>query len=292
MLKVKQLNISSSTLINYSTRQRTDALNIAQISYLNYNSGEKLIGGCDSYNSGYGYTVHYLPLAYSFRNVSSSYNWLYLGSGSTDRWFFVPIYHYDTDIDEWIADDDVYAVTDIYIGGAKTYVGYKLSYINFTEDRPFESIYREVTLYTYGNNDRNVILPTTIKGTTLNIRSGQPYSKSELDAQIDARFTTYPNIRQTIKAQNNYGGVIVTRNNMLEYLNNSIWERSTTRGGDTRYSYRQAVWAEGQGFYNPISVMSYRTNPTCILLFRTEEEYRAAMCVYTQWPQAPYYPIS
>lgn len=286
MIYAKELNIRNTINVPY-LQAVTGSLNILQDNYINYNN-EKWIGGSERNTMGYGFVVSKIPTAYRFSPGTIG-----------DSGFFMCYYDYDWSTGTWSQVDDVVNVNHIRVRSRK-YESYNFGEADFIEGNLF--IDRSINLVTV-YNDPNIIgyhdIATKIYEAAMDILPGRPYTKDELDAQINSRFYNYPNIRAKIKSKNLYGGVITNNKQMLEYVWDGIW--TMDRGRYHQYSFRQCATQQGGSWYttepppcfnNDVVFMDYRTTIPIIILFASDEEYKAAMCVYTQWPQAPYYPIS
>lgn len=285
MIYAKEVNIANTINVPY-LQSATGNFDIKQKSYINYNN-EKWIGGSEPYTTGAGFVVSKIPTANRFNPGAIG-----------DSGFYICYYDYDWDTNTWSQVDDVINAKYIRIR-ARTYSVWNFGQVDFIEDNIFTDRYINlVTVY----NDTNVsyhYISTNVDDAKLNIQPGQPYSKDELDTQIDSRFYSFPNIRTKLKTNNLYGGIITSKTRCLEFLSSGQWGQDNTTWH--QYSFRQCATQQGGSWYttgkppcfNDDAVfMNYRTNLPIIILFASDEEYKAAMCVYTQWPQAPYYPIS
>ena len=279
MLNVKQLNINSSTNIPYLNVASGD-LEILQTSYLKYND-EAMIGGKQDYTTGGSFIIDKIPTNYRLNPGS-------IGNGG----FFICYYQYDWGTGTWSQVDDVIDADTISVS-ARTYSSWKYGYVKFTET----AANKELHLVTTYNGSSNAI-STDITNAAICILPYSPYTKSELDTEINSRFIGFPNIQAKIKAKNSYGGIIINRPRILEYVRNNQWKEDSYSYGD--YSFRQTATQQGGSWdtgtppcFNSDTVfMNYRTKIPVVILFASEEEYRAAMCVTTGWTRAPFYPIT
>lgn len=283
MIYAKELNIRNTINVPY-LQSATESLNILQDSYINYNN-EKWIGGSERNTMGYGFVVNKIPTAYSF-----NYTGL-LTSG-----VFVCYYSYDWDTGKWSQVDDVFEPEYIHVYG-REYDVHKYGWAEFYRSDELINSLQWVTVYNETNvNPDYIAYDITDAKMYVVPMPGQPYSKDELDTQIDSRFYSFPNIRTKLKTNNLYGGIITSKRYFLQYYQRNTWHSDSQTYHD--FSFRQWASREAPYFGRPTCFnsdavfMNYRTNIPIIILFASDEEYRAAMCVYTQWSQAPYYPIS
>ena len=279
MLDVKELNINSSTNIPYLNAVSGN-LEILQTSYLRYNN-EAMIGGKQDYTTGGSFIIDQIPTNYKLNPGN-------IGHGG----FFICYYQYDMETSTWFQVDDVIDADRISIS-ARTYSVWKYGYAKFTESATEKSLHL-VTTY---NNSNNAI-STDITNAAICILPYSPYTKSALDTEITSRFMNFPNIQAKIKAKNLYGGIIIDRSRALEYVRSNQWKKDSYTYGD--YSFRQCYSDQGGTwdttgkppcFNDDVVFMNYRTKIPVVILFASEEEYRAAMCVTTGWT-APFYPIT
>ena len=284
MIYAKEVNIANTINVPY-LQNATESLDIRQKNYINYNN-EKWIGGKEPYTSGTGYIANKLPMSYSFNYT-----------GLITSGVFVCYYNYDWDTGKWSQVDDVYEPEYISVHGYSWDVhNYGLAEF-YRFDVSGNSVISWVTVYNETNvNPDYIAYDITDAKMYIVPMPGEPYSKDELDTQIDSRFYSFPNIRTKLKTNNLYGGIITSKRYFLQYYQGNTWHRDS----QSRYDYSFRQWASREEAYfgrptcfNDDAVfMNYQTNIPIIILFASDEEYKAAMCVYTQWYQAPYYPIS
>lgn len=282
MLDVKELNINSSTNIPY-LNVASGSLEILQTSYLRYNN-KVWIGGKENYTTGGSFIIDQMPTNYSLNPGN-------IGHGG----FFICYYQYDWETSTWSQVDDVIDADRISVS-ARKYSVWKYGYVKFTETAADKSLHL-VTAYN-GSDTSYGAISTDITNAAIRILPYSPYTKSELDAAINSNFASFPNIQAKIKAKNLYGGTIINRPRILEYVKSNMWTQDSYNYG--KYGFRQCATQQGGSwdttgkppcFNDDVVFMNYRTKIPVVILFASEEEYRAAMCVTTGWT-APFYPIT
>lgn len=256
MIYAKELNIKNQSTVSYDAKQRNVNFSniIDRTDYINYRD-EQLIGG-GSYNSGY-----------------------VIQGFITSR---------DCEGGDYAFDIPVIMLKYRYVNSqwqpTGTYIS--VSYIKASTSQGVGRLDVE-----YGGRPAisailGRIRPSAVAGMYLNflpyypIPFAAPYTQSELEDYAQDMWSDYPDI---ISAVNNlgHGAVICTVDNFVAFT----FGGQRYRAGSTQGKVYAELLAEGEGELRNL-------HPTCIIPFASDDECSAAKCAYTQWTQAPYYPIT